>query len=128
MTAPRSVVALVVLVAVGLAGPALAAGLDGAYGLIAATGGLGTGFDMFLVVLQTDNTVVVAVLDPLDSSWTFGSGTLNAAQQVEGVLFFGDVLEAGRFQVRFQGASVTATITLYEFAVTYSGNKIFPQP
>ena len=125
MTARRSLVALVALAAIGLASPAIAAGpLDGAYAL---TGGGGTTatVNMFMVVLQNDTTVVVVVLDPLDSSWTFGSGQLNANQQVQGTLFFGDVFEAGQFQVRFQGSSVTATITLYEFPVAFTGTKIF---
>ena len=125
MTARQSLVALAMVAAIGLASPAIAAGpLDGAYALTGGGGGTAT-VTMFMAVLQTDNTVVVVVLDPQDSSWTFGSGTLNANQQVDGVLFFGDVFEAGSFQVRFQGASVTATITLYEFAVAFTGTKIF---
>ena len=125
MTARAVLVALGAFLVFGLAGPAMGAGpLDGAYAL---TGGGGTTatVTMFMVVLQTDSTVVVAVLDPQDSSWTFGSGTLSAGQQVAGTLFFGDVFEAGSFQVRFQGTSVTATITLYEFPVAFSGTKIF---
>ena len=125
MTARAVLVALGAFMALGLAARAMAAGpLDGAYALTGGGGGTAT-VNMFMVVLQTDNTVVVVVLDPVDSSWTFGSGTLNVNQQVEGVLFFGDRFEAGQFQVRFQGASVTATITLYEFAVAFSGTKIF---
>ncbi len=125
MMARDLLVALVVLAALGLAGPAMAAGpLDGAYALTGGGGETAT-VTMFMVVLQNDTTVVVAVLDPLDSSWTFGSGTLNASQQVAGTLFFGDVLEAGSFQVRFQGSSVNATITLYEFPIAFTGAKIF---
>ena len=125
MTARAVLVALGAFMALGLAARAMAAGpLDGAYALTGGGGGTAT-VNMFMVVLQTDNTVVVVVLDPVDSSWTFGSGTLNVNQQVEGVLFFGDRFEAGQFQVRFQGASVTATITLYEFAVAFGGTKIF---
>ena len=125
MIAPRSLVALVVLVAVGLAGPALAAGpLDGAYALTASSAGA-AGNDLFMVVLQNESTVVLLILDPLDSSWTFGAGTLDANQQVEGALHFGDFLEAGTFRVRFQGGTVTGTITLYEFPQFITGTKIF---
>jgi hypothetical protein len=125
MTARRSLVALVLLAVAGLAGPAMAVGpLDGAYALTGGGGGVAT-VEMFLLVVQNGSTVVVVVLDPLDSSWTFGSGTLNGDQQVEGLLFFGDFLETGQFRVRFQGTNVTGTITLYEFPIGFSGTKIF---
>jgi len=125
MTPPRSLVALMLLAVAGLAQPAMAAGpLDGAYALTASSAGAAD-VDLFLLVLQNESTVVVVVLDPLDSSWTFGSGTLNADQQVEGALHFGDFLEAGTFGVRFQGAGVTGTITLYELPLSVTGTKIF---
>ncbi len=125
MTPSRSLAALVLLVVAGLALPATAAGpLDGAYALSGSSAGA-AGSDLFMLVLQNDSTIVVVVLDPLDSSWTFGAGTLNADQQVEGALHFGDFLEAGTFRVRFQGVSVTGTITLYEFPLSVTGTKIF---
>jgi hypothetical protein len=125
MTPSRSLTALVLLAVVGLALPAAAAGpLDGAYAVTASSAGA-AGNDLFMVVLQNDSTIVILVLDPLDSSWTFGVGTLDANQQVEGALNFGDFLAAGTFQVQFQGATVTGTITLYEFPQSITGTKIF---
>jgi hypothetical protein len=125
MTPSRSLVALVLLAVVGLALPATAAGpLDGAYALTASSAGA-AGNDLFMVVLQNDSTLVILVLDPLDSSWTFGVGTLDADQQVAGTLNFGDSLGAGTFQIRFQGGTVTGTITLYEFAQSVTGTKLF---
>ena len=125
MTPPRSLVALVLLAVAGLALPAMAAGpLDGAYALTATSAGA-AGNDLFMVVLQSESTLVILFLDPLDSSWTFGAGTLNADQQVEGALNFGDFLEAGTFRIRFQGGTVTGTITLYAFPQSVTGTKIF---
>ena len=125
MTPPRSLVALLLLAVAGLALPATAAGpLDGAYALTASSAGA-AGNDLFMVVLQNESTVVILILDPLDSSWTFGVGTLDADGQAEGALSFGDFLEAGAFRIRFQGGTVTGTITLYQFAQSVAGTKIF---
>ena len=128
MTAPRSLLALVLLALVGFSSPLAAGPLDGAYSLRDAEDAASVA--MFLVVLQTDNTAVVVVLDPLDSSWTFGSGRVDADQQVEGPLLFGDSLfgdslEAGHFRLRFQDSNVTGTIELFETSLGIKGTKIF---
>ena len=125
MTPSRSLVALVLLAVAGLAGPATAAGpLDGAYALTASSAGA-AGNDLFMMVSQNESTVVILILDPLDSSCTFGVGTLDADGQAQGALSFGDFLGAGTFQIRFQGGTVTGTITLYQFPQSVTGNKIF---
>jgi hypothetical protein len=125
MIAPRSCLALVLLTLVGVSSPTMAAGpLDGAYSVTGGAEGAAS-VAMFLVVLQTGSTAVVAVLDPLDSSWTFGSGTLNADQEVDGLLLFGDVLEAGQFRLRFQDSNVTGTIKLFETSLEINGTKVF---
>ena len=125
MTAPRSLPALVMLVLVALAGPAMAAGaLDGAYALTGGGGSVAS-LEMFVLVIQNGGTVLLVVLDPVDSSWTFGTGTLNADQQVEGLLYFSDVLEAGEFRMRFQGPNVTGAMKLFEFSFGFTGTKLF---
>jgi hypothetical protein len=125
MTAPRSLGALVLVTLLGAAGLVLAAGaLDGAYVLT------GTGPDMdpvtlALMVTQSGSQVGIAVLDPLDSSWTYLIGGLNADQRVEGPLLFADGLQVGSLSVRFQGTNVTGTVTLFEVEFSVSGSKIF---
>jgi hypothetical protein len=123
MTAPRSLGALVLVTVLGAAGLVLAAGaLDGAYVLT------GTGPDpvtLALMVTQTGSQVGIAVLDPLDSSWTYLVGDLTADQRVEGPLLFGDGLQAGSLSVRFQGSNVTGTVTLFEVEFSVSGSRIF---
>ena len=125
MTAPRSLAALVLLTLLGTASVGLAAGaLDGAYVLT------GTGPDMdpvtlALMVTQNGSQVGIALLDPLDSSWTYLIGGLNADQRVEGPLLFGDGLHAGNLSVQFQGSNVTGTVTLFEVEFNVSGSKAF---
>jgi hypothetical protein len=125
MISGRSLIALALLALVSLPAPAAADGpLDGAYLLSASAPGAASN-DLFMVVLQNDTTVVLLVLDPLDSSWTFGVGTLDANGQVQGTLSFGDAFAGGSFRVRFQGGTVTGTVTLYEFTQSIAGSKIF---
>ena len=124
MTARRLAV-LAALALLGVAGLAVAAGpLDGVYVVT------GTGPDMdpvtfALMVTQTGTQIGIAVLDPLDSSWTYLIGGLDADQRVDGPLLFGDGLQAGSLSVRFQGSDITGTVTLFEVQYNVNGNKIF---
>ena len=126
VTAPRSLAALVLLaLVVGVASLAMAAGpLDGFYVLTLSGEGIDP-FTLVLTVAQNGQQIVVLLLDPPASSWLYGLGELNAEQQVQGPLFFGDGLNAGQFSVRFQGPSVTGTATLFEAQLSLSGNKAF---
>ena len=124
MTARRLAV-LAALALLGVAGLAVAAGpLDGVY----VVTGTGTGMDpvtFALMVTQTGTRIGVALLDPLDNSWTYLIGPLDADQRVDGPLLFGDGLQAGSLSVRFQGADVTGTVTLFEVRYDVSGSKLF---
>lgn len=125
MTARQSLAALVVVALLGVAGFATAAGpLDGAYVVT------GTGTDMdpvtfALMVTQNGTQIGIALLDPLDSSWTYLIGGLDADQRVDGPLLFGDGLQAGSLSVRFQGSDVTGTVTLFEVQYDVNGSKVF---
>jgi len=67
----------------------------------------------------------MALLDPT-GFWSYGFGTLNAEQHVAGPIIDPfDGAEAGQFDLRFQGSTVTGTITLFEFPFTVSGGKFF---
>jgi len=125
MTARRSLAALVVVALLGVAGLGMAVGpLDGAYVVT------GTGTDMdpvtfALMVTQNGTQIGIALLDPLDSSWTYLIGVLGADQRVDGPLLFGDGLQAGSLSVRFQDAGVAGTVTLFEVQFNVNGSKVF---
>ena len=124
MTARRSLAALVALAVLGVASLAMAAGpFDGAYVVT------GTGTDMdpvtfALMVTQNGTQIGIALLDPLDSSWTYLIGVLGADQRVAGPLLFGDGLQAGSLSVRFQDSDVTGTVTLFEVQFDVNGSKV----
>lgn len=125
MTTARLLAALVLLAVVGVAGPAPAVGeLDGVY-FLTVTGPSSDPVTLVLLVTQSGQEIVIVVLDPLDSSWFFLFGGLNADQQVTGPLFFGDGLEAGALTAHFQGPAVTGTITLFAAESAFSGSKVF---
>ncbi len=124
MMGRSALAAALLLAALCVAAPAHAAGpLDGAYVLT------GTGPDMdpvtlALMVTQNGPQIGVALLDPLDSSWTYLVAGLSADQRVEGPLLFGDGLQAGTLSLRFQGSTVVGTVTLFEVEFAVTGSKI----
>ncbi len=121
----RSLTALVVAVWLGATGLAAAVDtLDGAY-LVTATGTDMDPVTLVFVVRQNDAQIGIAVLDPLDSSWTYLVAPLSADQRVDGPLLFGDGLQAGDLSVRFQGSSVTGTVTLFDVQFDVRGTRSF---
>jgi hypothetical protein len=124
MSAPRTLAALVVVAVLGVAGFAHAAGpLDGAY-LLTATGTDMDPVTLVFVVTQNDSQIGIALLDPLDSSWTYLIAGLSADQRVDGPLLFGDGLQAGSVSVRFQESIVTGSVTLFEVQFNVTGSKM----
>jgi hypothetical protein len=125
MIAPRALAALALLAFLGIASLAQAAGpLDGVYTLN-ATAPDSDPFQMYLVVIQNGTVVGIAILDPLFGEYFYGFATLSAEQGLQGVLFYGDGLEAGSFNLRFQGTNVVGDATLFEFPFTFVGPKVF---
>lgn len=126
MTSRRLLVLLLSLALVAVAGPAGAVGpLDGSY-QITVTGEDVEPISLFLVVLQNDKQFGMALLDPTFPFWFYGFGTLDDQNHVTGPIIDPfDGTEYGQFNLRFEGTTVTGTISQFDVPFNVSGSKFF---
>jgi hypothetical protein len=110
----------VMVTPIGAAGP-----LDGAYALT-MTGQEGEAFTVYLVVLQNDAQIALAVLEPRFFQWFYGFAALDAQQHVSGALLAPDSTDFGLFDLAFlAGGRVTGTMTFMDVLLTVIGGKFF---
>ena len=118
------VVAIGMLMLLAATAPALAAGpQEGAYAVVESAPG-SSDLQTTLVVLQNGTALGLALLFP-EGFWVFGTGTLSAANQIQGSLFQADGSAYGSFNLTIADGHVNGTIVEEGTSYSATGPRIF---